>query len=113
MGRMARDDEFRSHWLSHPIHLLYEGVDRSRPRLTVEVNTGDAPMTIESAAGRVKLAPGRATSPDLVLSGPPDGVVGLLGGVLDRAGAAKRGVTVEGDVRKLAKLRPRLAARRG
>jgi DNA-binding HxlR family transcriptional regulator len=113
MGRMARDDEFRSHWLSHPIHLLYEGVDRSRPRLTVEVNTGDAPMTIESAAGRVKLVPGRATSPDLVLSGPPDGVVGLLGGVLDRAGAAKRGVTVEGDVRKLAKLRPRLAARRG
>jgi DNA-binding HxlR family transcriptional regulator len=113
MGRMARDDEFRSHWLSHPIHLLYDGVDRSRPRLTVEVNTGKSSMTIESAAGRVKVRPGRATSPDLVLSGPPDGVVGLLGGLLDRAGAAKRGVNVEGDVRKLAKLRPRSTARRG
>jgi DNA-binding HxlR family transcriptional regulator len=110
MGRMARDDEFRSHWLSHPIHLLYEGVDRSRPRLTVEVNTGESPMTIESAAGRVKVVPGRAASPDLVLSGPPDGVVGLLAGLLDRGAAAKRGVNVEGDVRRLARLRPRSAA---
>lgn len=109
MGQQADDDEFRSHWLSHPIHLLYEGVDTRRPRLTVEVNTGDAPMTIESAAGRVTVVPGRPASPDLVLSGPPDGVAGLLAGRLDRAGAAKRGITIKGDVRKLAKLRPRSA----
>jgi DNA-binding HxlR family transcriptional regulator len=109
MVRPAKDDEFRSHWLSHPIHLLYEGVDRGRSRLTVEVNTGDSPMTIESAAGRVRVVPGRPASPDLVLSGPPDGIVGLLGGRLDRAAAAKHGVTVKGDVRKLATLRPRTA----
>src|SRR5712691_2099088 len=108
MGQVG-DDEFRSHWLSHPIDLMYEGVDRSRPRLTVEVNTGDAPMTIESAAGRVRVVPGQPASPDLVLSGPPDGIVTLLAGRLDRAGAAKRGVAVKGDVRKLAKLRPRSA----
>ena len=110
MGRMAGDDEFRSHWLSHPIHLLYEGVDHRRPRLTVEVNTGDTPMTIESAAGRVTVAPGAPASPDLVLSGPPDGVAGLLAGRIDLAAAAERGVTVKGDARKLARLRPRSAA---
>ena len=106
MSQMALDDEFRSHWLSHPIHLLYEGVDLSRPLLTVEVNTGDAPMTIESADGRVRVVPGRPASPDLVLSGPPDGVVGLLAGRLDRGAALKLGVTIKGNPRKLASLRP-------
>jgi DNA-binding HxlR family transcriptional regulator len=110
MGRMAGDDEFRSHWLSHPIHLLYEGVDNSRPRLTVEVNTGETAMTVESAAGRVTVVPGAPASPDVVLSGPPDGVAGLLAGRLNLAAAAERGVTVKGDARKLAKLRSRSAA---
>ena len=109
MLRRARGDEFRSHWLAHPINFLYEGVDKSRPPLTIEVNSGDAPMTIESAAGRVRMLRGRPASPDVVLSGPPDAVVGLLSGRLDRAAAAKGGVTVRGDVRKLASLRPRLA----
>lgn len=109
MRRPPGDDEFRSHWLSHPIHLLYEGVDKGRPRLTVEVDTGNAPMTVESAEGRVRVVPGRPASPDLVLSGPPDGVVGLLAGRLDRDAAAKRGVIIKGDARKLAKLRPRSA----
>jgi DNA-binding HxlR family transcriptional regulator len=107
MRRPAGDDSFRSHWLAHPIHLLYEGADRNRPRLTVEVNTGDAPMTIESAAGRVRVVAGRPKSPDLVLSGPPDGVVGLLAGRIDGAAAKKRGVSVQGDLGQLEKLRPR------
>jgi DNA-binding HxlR family transcriptional regulator len=110
MGRMAHDDEFRSHWITHPIHLLYEGVDKSRPRLTVEVDTGDAPMTVASAAGRVTVSSGRPARPDLVVSGPPDGVVGLLAGRVSRAEAARRGVTVNGDARKLSKLRPRSGA---
>jgi DNA-binding HxlR family transcriptional regulator len=105
MRRPPGDDEFRSHWLSHPIHLLYEGVEKRRPRLTIEVNTGDAPMTIESAAGRVSVVSGPHASPDVVLSGPPDGVVGLLAGRINRADAIRRGVTIRGDARKLSKLR--------
>ena len=104
MGRMERDDEFRSHWLIHPIHVLYEGVDRRRPRLTVEVDTADAPMTLESANGRVRVVPGRHPSPDVVLSGPPDGIIGLLAGKRDRPAVAK--VTVKGDARKIDSLRP-------
>jgi DNA-binding HxlR family transcriptional regulator len=104
MGQMKRDDEFRSHWLIHPIHVLYDGVDRRRPRLNVQVDTADAPMTIESANGRVRVVPGPHPSPDVVLSGPPDGVIGVLAGKHDRPAVAK--VTVKGDARKIAKLRP-------
>ena len=104
MGKMERDDEFRSHWLVHPIHVLYEGVDRRRPRLNVQVETADAPMTLESSNGRVRVVPGRHPSPDVVLSGPPDGIIGLLAGKHDRPSVAK--VTVRGDPRKIAKLRP-------
>jgi hypothetical protein len=42
-----------------------------------------------------------------LLSGPPDGIIGLLAGKLDRPAATK--VTVKGDRRKLAQLRPTLA----
>ena len=104
MGKMERTDEFRSHWLVHPIRVLFENVDRRRPRLTIEVDTADAPVTLESAAGRVSVVPGRPASPDLVLSGPPDGIIGLLAGKHDRPSVAK--VTVKGDRRKLAQLRP-------
>jgi DNA-binding HxlR family transcriptional regulator len=113
MGRPAGDDAFRSYWLTHPIHVLFEGVDRSRPRLTVEVDIGGAPMTLESVAGRVTVRPGPSPSPDVVLSGPPDGIVGLLAGQLDRATATKLGVGIRGDSRKLAQLgsRSTVAAR--
>ena len=104
MGQMKRDDAFRSHWLIHPINVLYDGVDRRRPRLNVEVDTADAPMTIESANGRVRVVPGRHPSPDVVLSGPPDGIIGVLAGKTDRPAVAK--VTVKGDARKIARLRP-------
>ena len=104
MKRPLGNDQFRSHWLTHPIHVLYEGVDKRRPRLVIEVDTGDAPMTIASANGTVRVVPGRPASPDLVLSGPPDGIIGLLAGMPDRASVAK--VTITGDVRKLARLRP-------
>jgi hypothetical protein len=42
-----------------------------------------------------------------VLSGPPDGIIGLLAGKHDRPAVAK--VEVKGDVRKLAQLRPNVA----
>ena len=107
MGKMKRDDEFRSHWLIHPIHVLYEGVDRKRAPMTVEVDMGDDdPVTIESANGRVRVLAGRPTRPDVVLAGPPDGVIGLLAGKRDRAAVAK--VAVTGDASKIAKLRPHL-----
>jgi DNA-binding HxlR family transcriptional regulator len=110
MTGMKKDDTFRSHWLVHPIRVLYEGVDRRRPRLAVEVRTADQPVTIESVDGEVHVRPGRPARPDLVLSGPPDGIIGLLAGI-HRPAVAR--VTVEGDPRRLAQLRPASTDPRG
>jgi DNA-binding HxlR family transcriptional regulator len=100
-----RDDAFRSSWLALPIAVIFDGIDPRRPRLAIEVRAGDAPVTIESRNGQVRIQPGPATSPDLVLAGPPDGIIDLLMGTLDETSAARRGVTVQGDVRQLARLR--------
>jgi hypothetical protein len=70
----------------------------------VAIDTADAPMTLESANGRVRVVPGRHPTPDVVLSGPPDGIIGVLAGKHDRPAVAK--VTVKGDARKIARLRP-------
>ncbi len=82
-------------------------VDPQRRNLTVELRCGDEPMTLISAGGRVHLAHGRATAPDVTIAGPPDAAVGLLLGRIGRAEAESRGVTATGDLRKLGRLRPR------
>lgn len=103
MGQMKKDDAFRSHWLVHPVRVLFESPDHRRVNMTVEIDTADQPVTLESSGGRVRVRPGRPPSPDLVLSGPPDGIVGLLAGKA-RPSTAK--VKVTGDARKLAQLYP-------
>jgi len=106
MAQPVGNDAFRGDWLAHPVKVIFEGTDPRRPNLTVEVRTGGAPVTIESAGGEVRVRPGPAPAPDLVLTGPPDGIVGLLAGKLDPTAAARRGVEIQGDARRLAKLRP-------
>src|ERR1700689_1199626 len=101
MDEPAGDDQFRSSWLLPVVANLFEGVDPRRPDTTIEIHTGDSPMTIVSSGGRVLLQPGPADCPDLAISGPPEGVVGLLAGRLDKAAASKRGVVVRGDIRRL------------
>jgi DNA-binding HxlR family transcriptional regulator len=105
MAAPMADDAFRSSWLALPVAVIFDGIDQRRPRLTIEVRTGETPVTIESRNGQVWVQPGPAMSPDLVLTGPPDGIVGLLMGALDETAVASPGVTVQGDVRLLARLR--------
>jgi DNA-binding HxlR family transcriptional regulator len=105
MAEPLGDDAFQSAWIVHPVAAIFGGVDPRRPDMTIEVHTGESPMTIISKGGEVRVEPGAAESPDLVISGPPDGVIGLLAGALDKASASERGVTVRGDLRRLARLR--------
>lgn len=105
MAERADDDEFRSAWLVPAVAAIFEGVDPSRPDITIDIHTGDSPMTIVSDRGRVQVQPGPADCPDLVISGPPEGVFGLLAGALGKAAASERGVVVQGDIRRLARLR--------
>jgi hypothetical protein len=98
-------DTFRSAWLALPVAVIFDGVDPRRPRLTIEVRADDSPVTIESRNGEVWVEARPAQSPDLILTGPPDGIVDLLMGVPDGTAAANLGVRVEGDVRQLRSLR--------
>jgi hypothetical protein len=51
------------------------------------------------------MEPGPARSPDLVLTGPPDGIIGVLTGALDETSLSDGGVRIEGDAGRLAELR--------
>jgi DNA-binding HxlR family transcriptional regulator len=110
MGQLAEGETFRSHWIAHPVAALFPGVDPSRPELTIEVRCSEGPMIIRSAQGRVSVEPGQAAAPDLVLTGPPDAVVGLLARRITAAEAKTRGLTVTGDPRLLRRLQPSLPA---
>jgi DNA-binding HxlR family transcriptional regulator len=107
MTRPLGDDEYRSHWLRHMVAALFDGVDPLRKPVSVEIRCGDQPMTLVSRDGSVDLVRGPSRSPDVVLTGPPDVVSGLLAGRLSRSDAEARGVSVVGPVSRLGYLRPR------
>jgi len=109
MARPAGEDSFRSEWLEHPIAIIYGGTDRRRPTMAVEVRSGERPMTIESSDGDIRVREGRHPAPDVVLSGPPDAILGLLAGFLDPALAEALGVEISGKAGRLRRLRPVLA----
>jgi DNA-binding HxlR family transcriptional regulator len=110
MGEIAEGETFRSHWIAHPVAALFPGVDPTRPELTIEVRCSERPMIIRSSQGRVSVEPGQAAAPDLVLTGPPDAVVGLLARRINAAEAKTRGLAITGDPRLLRHLPPSVPA---
>jgi DNA-binding HxlR family transcriptional regulator len=110
MDAISADETFRSHWIVHPVTALFPGVDPARPDLTIEVRCGETPMTIQSSDGRVVVLNGTAAAPDLVLTGPPDAVVGLLSHRLDPKAAAEHNLAITGDAKLLRRLQPHLPA---
>ena len=48
MAEPAGDDQFRSSWLVPVVAGIFGGDDPSRPEVTIEIHTGDNPMTIVS-----------------------------------------------------------------
>jgi DNA-binding HxlR family transcriptional regulator len=105
MDEMEETDTFRSEWLGFPIGFMFGGTKPDRPPLVVEIRAGDeAAVTMESARGDVQFRQGPASSPDLVLTGSPSVILGLLSGRLDQAHAEALGGSVLGDLRPLARL---------
>jgi DNA-binding HxlR family transcriptional regulator len=93
------DAEFRTRWLTVPIEAVLRDGRPQEPAVRIEIRTGDEPLGIEIAAGRVRAArgPARDGTPDLVVSGPPKAVLGLVAGKLPVAAAPGMGVQLEGD----------------
>jgi DNA-binding HxlR family transcriptional regulator len=98
-------DAFRARWLEVPLQLMFGGIDQERPELQVEVRTGDEVLTLSSTAGSVEVRTGPAPSPDVVVTGRPELIVGLMSGALDKEIAMSQGVSILGDFADVERLR--------
>ncbi|HEV3354367.1 MAG TPA: winged helix-turn-helix transcriptional regulator [Acidimicrobiales bacterium] len=101
------DDEWRGYWLKYPLEELFADAEPDQPPVTLELHTGDGPVTVETGDGRIRVQPGAAADPDAVVSGQPEDVIELLRGATDVRAARRQGVRVEGDVKALARVKPR------
>ena len=98
-------DAFRARWLELPLDLMFGGIDRGRPNIEVELRTGDEVLTLKSTAGSVEVRTGPAPSPDVVVTGSPELIVGLMSGALDKDVAMSQGVSILGDFTDVERLR--------
>jgi hypothetical protein len=67
------------------------------PPVTIELQTGDQPIVIETRDGAIHTRLGRSESADATLTGPARPIMGLLLGLLELADAKAREVTYHGD----------------
>ncbi|HEX6750572.1 MAG TPA: helix-turn-helix domain-containing protein [Longimicrobium sp.] len=111
LGAWEAGDEFRSHWLVLPLEIHLAGRAPGRD-LSIEVRTGDEPLAIESAGGETRVRRGPASSPDAVVSGPPDLVLAALLGRVALDAARERGLRVEGDAGAVEAVRAAVGAAR-
>lgn len=100
-------EEFRPHWLSLPVEMFLTPPPAGGPAATIEVRTAERAAVIEARPGELVTRLGSAPSADLVLSGEPQLVIGLLSGALDLQQAAGEGLQVEGEIAALLDLRRR------
>jgi DNA-binding HxlR family transcriptional regulator len=98
-------DAFRARWLELPLELMFGGIDPGRPSLQIEIRTAAEVLTVTSAAGSVRVRSGPAPSPDVVVTGPPELIIGLMSGALDTDAARSQGVHILGDFAAVDRLR--------
>jgi SCP-2 sterol transfer family len=84
---------------------MFGGVDPGRPDIQIEVRTADDMLTLTSTAGSVEVRTGPAPSPDVVVTGPPELIVALMSGALDKHVAMSQGVSILGDFSDVERLR--------
>jgi len=106
MPEAPEDDSFRGHWLVFPVELYLADQAPDQPPVTVQVQAGDEPMVIETVDGRLRTRRGRVEHPDLLLSGMPKLVLGVVTGMLAFDAAVGRGLHYEGDPATLKRLQP-------
>jgi hypothetical protein len=90
-------DAVRSHWLAMAVEMLLTDRDPGATPVTLELQTGDQPIVVETHDGAVRARLGVADQPDATLAGPARPIMGLLLGLVEPKDAGAVGVAVEGD----------------
>ena len=108
MKEAAPTEAFRSHWIALPIELHLVDRAPNRKPVAIEIDTGGAPLVVETVNGSVRARRGTCDRPDAVVSGRPQIVVAALTGRMTLAEARRRGLRVTGSVKALERIRPRV-----
>jgi DNA-binding HxlR family transcriptional regulator len=91
------DDAVQSHWVAGALQVLLTDRQPEAAPVSLELQTGDQPIVVETHDGSIQTRLGPAESPDATLVGPPNPILGLLFGGLDLAEARARGVDYRGN----------------
>jgi DNA-binding HxlR family transcriptional regulator len=105
MSELRPGEAVRSHWLASALELTLADRRPDGPGFTIELRTGDSPIVVEAHDGAIRSRLGPADNPDAVLTGPPTPILGLLFGRHELADAVAQGVTVDGDLTLLDRIR--------
>jgi DNA-binding HxlR family transcriptional regulator len=90
-------DAVRSHWLASALELMLTDRQPGASPITLELQTGDQPIVIETRDGAIHTRLGTAENPDATLAGPPKPILGLLLGLLELPHAKASGIDYQGD----------------
>lgn len=101
-----RTEAFQPHWLVLPAEIYLRDSQPGTQRVSIELRTGDEPLTIEAMGGEVRAKPGADIQPDLVLTGKPGIVFGLLMDKVGLSEAKRTGMTYSGNLGVLKRIRP-------
>jgi len=97
MAEQKPRDAVRSQWLAWALELMLADRQPDASPVTVELQTGDQPIVIETRDGTIRTRLGPADSADATLTGPPKPILGLLLGLLQPADAKANGIEYQGD----------------
>jgi hypothetical protein len=92
--------------MAMPVELFLKDRTPDRPPIAIEVHCGDQPLVVETVNGAVCTRLGQAAHPDVVLTGPPHLVLGILTGKLSGDEATKQGLRYKGELKALRRLQP-------
>jgi DNA-binding HxlR family transcriptional regulator len=57
------DDEWRGYWLKYPLEELFADAAPDEPPVTLELQTDDTPLVVETVDGAIRVHPGSAEHP--------------------------------------------------
>jgi DNA-binding HxlR family transcriptional regulator len=110
MAEQKPSDVVHSDWLAQALALMLTDRKPDAPGITVELQTGDQPIVVETRDGKIDAKLGPAEDPDATITGPPMPIMGLLLGLLELTNAKAAGVDYQGDPKVLDRLGAELSA---